>query len=267
MKKVLRSFLEESSKIANQIEVTSDIVYKLLSRGAVFHNLSSIDVINTLESEFKDHTTNVKEACGKYINNTLKFMKIVKSAANGRVKNVKMDNSTFYLEYSENSKIDIAKITDGARGLWLTQGEIEYGRDIIKIGKSEVEIITKNGIRNYTDLADNSDIALTFYTSEGELEVNLYPDKQDKDKIIVEVSNKKEILEKFKNCKEELGENCSLGGCLVYNAIEQGYFERSGKLIRSEAMSQSNGQTKKSSWIEREERRRAPSLEETVSRA
>ncbi|WP_341811031.1 ankyrin repeat domain-containing protein [Wolbachia endosymbiont (group A) of Andrena bucephala] len=261
------SALKESSKIANQIEITSDIVYKLLSRGAVFHNLSSIDVINTLESEFKDHTTNVKEACGKYINNTLKFMKIVKSAANGRVKNVKMDNSTFYLEYSENSKIDIAKITDGARGLWLTQGEIEYGRDIIKIGKSEVEIITKNGIRNYTDLADNSDIALTFYTSEGELEVNLYPDKQDKDKIIVEVSNKKEILEKFKNCKEELGENCSLGGYLVYNAIEQGYFERSGKLIRSEAMSQSNGQTKKSSWIEREERRRAPSLEETVSRA
>ncbi|GFR19820.1 ANK_REP_REGION domain-containing protein [Trichonephila clavata] len=262
MKKI--SALKKSSKVENDIEVASGIVCKLVSKGAVLHNLSSIDVIDTLESEFKDHKTNMKKAHEECFNNTFKFMEIVKRAATGRVKNAKMDNSTFYLEYSEESIIDVAKITDGARDLGLTQGEIKYGRDIIKIGKSEVEIITANGIRHYTDLADGSDIVLTFSTSLGELEVNLYPDKQDK--IIVEVSNKKEILEKFKNCKEELGENCSLGGYLVYNAIEQGYFERSGKLMRSEAMSQSNGQTKKSSWVEREEIRRAPSFEETVSR-
>ncbi|MFP3022191.1 MAG: ankyrin repeat domain-containing protein [Wolbachia sp.] len=229
MKKI--SALKKSSKVENDIEVASGIVCKLVSKGAVLHNLSSIDVIDTLESEFKDHKTNMKKAHEEYVNNTLEFMKIVKSAATGRVKNAKMDSFTFYLEYSEDSKIDIAKITNGARDLGLTQGEIEYGRDIIKIGKSEVEIITNNDIRHYTDLADNSNIVLTFYTSLGELEVNLYPDKQDK--IIVEVSNKKEILEKFKNCKEELGENCSLGGYWVYGAIEQGYFERSGKLCQS----------------------------------
>ncbi|MGL9759422.1 MAG: hypothetical protein ACR5LA_12040 [Wolbachia sp.] len=71
----------------------------------------------------------------------------------------------------------------------------------------------------------------------------MYPDKKDKDKIIVEVSNKKEILERFKNCKEELGKNCSLGGYWVYDAIEQGYFERYGKLMRSETISQSNRKT------------------------
>ncbi len=69
------------------------------------------------------------------------------------------------------SIIDVAKITDGARSLGLTQGKIEYGRDIVKIGKSEVEIITENGIRHYTNLADNSNIVLTFSTSLGELEV------------------------------------------------------------------------------------------------
>ncbi|WP_265016111.1 ankyrin repeat domain-containing protein [Wolbachia endosymbiont (group A) of Anoplius nigerrimus] len=248
MKKI--SALKESSEIA------SGIIYKLVSKGAVLHNL------DRLESGFKDHKTNIKRAHKNYMNNALEFTKIVKNAAAGRVKDVKMDNSTFYLEYSEDSTINVAKIIDGARDLGLVQGEIEYGRDIIKIGKSEVEIITANGIRNYTDLADNSDIVLTFHTSQGKLDVRLYPDKQDK--IIVEVSNKKEILEKFKNCKEELGKNCSFGGDSVYDAIEQGYFERSGKLMRSEAMSQSNGQ-KKGSWCERISR--ASNSEQTTSRA
>ncbi|GFQ64086.1 ankyrin repeat domain protein [Trichonephila clavata] len=233
---LLDCIIARISELGKNPKVASDIVCKLVSKGAVLHNSSSIDVINTLESEFKDHKTNMKKAYEEYVNNTLEFMKIAKNAANGEVKDAKMDNSTFYLEYSEDSKIDVAKITDGARSLGLTQGEIEYGRDIIKIGKSEVEIITQKGIRYYTDLADGSDIVLTFSTSLGELEVNLYPDKQDK--IIVKVSNKKEILEKFKDCKEELGKNCSLGGYLVYNAIERGYFERSGKLCQpSEIMS------------------------------
>ncbi|MGL9759184.1 MAG: ankyrin repeat domain-containing protein [Wolbachia sp.] len=249
--------LEKNPKVA------SDIICKLVSRGAVFGNKVDIDVIDTLD-EFKDHKANMIKAYADYISNAHKFIEVAKSATNSELNDVRIGNSTFYLEYSEDSTIDIAKITDGARDLGLTQGEIKYGRDIIRIGKSEVEIITANGIRHYTDLAGN--IVLTFSTSLGELEVNLYPDKQDKDKIIVEVSNKKEILEKFKNCKEELGKNCLLGGYRVYDAIEQGYFKRSGKLMRSEVMSQSNGQTKKSSWVGREEIRRAPSFEETVSR-
>ncbi|MDX5526501.1 MAG: hypothetical protein O7167_01240 [Wolbachia endosymbiont of Andrena nigroaenea] len=155
--------IKRISKLKKNPKVASGIICKLVSKGAVLHNLSSIDVIDTLESESKDHKTNMKKAHEEYVNNTLKFMKIVKSAANGKVENAKIDNSTFYLEYSEDSTINVAKITDGARDLGLVQGEIEYGRDIIKIGKSEVEIITENGIRNYTDLADNSDIVLTFY--------------------------------------------------------------------------------------------------------
>src|SRR6266576_2594747 len=225
--------IKRISELEKNPKVASDVVCKLVSKGAVLHNLSSIDVIDTLESEFKDHKTNMKKAHEEYVNNTLEFMEIVKSAATGRVKNAKIDNSTFYLEYSENSKIDVAKITDGARDLGLTQGEIEYGRDIIKIGKSEVEIITENGIRNYTDLADNSDIALTFYTSKGELEVRLRPDVKDKNHIKVEVHNQ-DLLERLKNCEEEIGKNCLLGGSSVNEAIKQGFFTtRFGKLRQS----------------------------------
>ncbi|MDM8335079.1 hypothetical protein [Wolbachia pipientis] len=43
-----------------------------------------------------------------------------------------MDSSTFYLEYSEDSTIHVAKITDGARNLGITQREEGYGRNIIK---------------------------------------------------------------------------------------------------------------------------------------
>src|SRR6266576_1832720 len=225
--------IKRISELEKNPKVASDVVCKLVSKGAVLHNLSSIDVIDTLESEFKDHKTNMKKAHEEYVNNTLEFMEIVKSEATGRVINAKIDNSTFYLEYSENSKIDVAKITDGARDLGLTQGEIEYGRDIIKIGKSEVEIITENGIRNYTDLADNSDIALTFYTSKAQLEVRLRPDVKDKNHIKVEVHNQ-DLLERLKNCEEEIGKNCLLGGSSVNEAIKQGFFTtRFGKLRQS----------------------------------
>ncbi|MFP3025920.1 MAG: hypothetical protein ACEY3L_06595 [Wolbachia sp.] len=161
----------------------------------------------------------------------------MENAANGELDDARIDNSTFYLEYSEDSTIDVAKITDGARILGLTPGIMEYGRDLIKVGKSEVEIITQGEIRNYTDLAKGSDIVLIFRTSLGELKVRLYPDEQNEDQIKVEVQDRAP-LERLKHYKEELGKNCLLGGLSVNEAIEQGYFFRSGKLCQpSETLS------------------------------
>ncbi|MDG7056534.1 MAG: hypothetical protein LKM43_00010 [Wolbachia endosymbiont of Penenirmus auritus] len=228
-------------------KVASDIICKLVSRGAVFYNKNSMDVMGELELEFKDHKANIKKAHADYINNAHKFIKIAKSATNSKLNDARIGNSTFCLEYSEDSKVDVAKITDGARNLGLAQEETGYGRDVIKIGKSEVEIITVNGIRHYTDLIDGSDIVLIFYTSLGELEVRLYPDMQNKNLVKVEVKDQ-EMWEKLKNCKEEIGENCSLGGYLVYDAIEQGYFERPGQ--PSEKIILPNEQ-KKGKWCER----------------
>ncbi len=250
------SELKKNSRIASDVEVASRIVCNLVSKGVVLHTISSILVIDELE-EFKSHKANMVKAYESYAKRSLKFMEIVKNATTGKVKNVKVDNSILYLEYSENSVVEVAKIINEAN---LTHGSIESRRDVIAIGESEVEIITEDGIRNYTNLTGN--IVLTFYTSLGKIDVKLYPDVQDKSKIIVEASNKEEVLEKFKGYEEELGESCLLGGDRVYDAIEQGYFERSGGyLIRPEVISESNNK-----WTEREELRRTSDPRREVSR-
>ncbi len=247
--------MKKISELEKNPKVASNIICQLVSKGAVFGN--TVDA-NTLTSEFKEHKTNLKKAYRDYISNSHKFIEIAKSATNSELKDARVDNSVFYLEYSKDSKIDIIKITDGARDLGLTDGDVKCGRNIVKIGNSEVEVKTEDGIRNYTDLTEGSDVILTFYTSLGNVDVRLYPDIQNKSKIIVEVSNREEILEKFKGREEELGNDCALGDYWVYYAIEQGYFERSGGLMRPEVISESNKQ--KGSWVERidKDSRRGP---------
>ncbi|QDH18675.1 hypothetical protein wCauA_03470 [Wolbachia endosymbiont of Carposina sasakii] len=256
------SELRKSSEGSRNIEVASGIVCQLISKGAILYNISSIYVIDELE-EFESHKANMKNAYADYENRALDFITIVQSATSGKVRDVKIDNSTLCLEYSQDSKVDVAKITNGARGLGITQEGVQYGRNIIKIGKSEVEIITENAIRNYVGLADGSNIVLTFDTGLGELEVRLYPDKQNLIKVEVEDQEK---WKKLQNCEERIGEKCLLGGCSVRDAIERGFFTRSGELIRSETISQSDA-TKVGPWAKREKMRKASSLEETVGRS
>ncbi|MGL9725366.1 MAG: hypothetical protein ACR5KV_01100 [Wolbachia sp.] len=187
----------------------------------MLNTLSSMIVIDTLE-EFEDHKANLKEARKSYVSNSLRFLEAAKSASTGRVEDARVDNFSFYLQYLKNSIVEVAKIIDKAN---LTHRSIECRRDVVAIGESEVEIITERGIRNYANLTGN--IVLTFYTDLGKIDVRLSSDEQDRNKIIVEVSNKKEILEKFKNCKEELGKGCVFCGYCVYDTIEQEYFKRS----------------------------------------
>ncbi|WP_342068428.1 ankyrin repeat domain-containing protein [Wolbachia endosymbiont (group B) of Melanargia galathea] len=186
-------------QVERDIEVASRIVCNLVKRGAVLETLSSIIVIDKLE-KFKDHKANLKEARKSYIHYSLRFLEAAKNATTGKVKEAKMDNFTFCLKYSKNSIVEVAKIING------TDESTEFRRDVIAIGESEIEILTEGGVRNYTDLIGN--IVLTFHTDLGKVDARLYSDVQDEGKIIVEVSNKEEILEKFKNYKEELGENC-----------------------------------------------------------
>ncbi|MGL9681859.1 MAG: hypothetical protein ACR5K2_02615 [Wolbachia sp.] len=82
-----------------------------------------------------------------------------------------MDNSALYLEYSDDRTVYVVKITDGARNLWLTREEDGYGRDVIRIGKSEVETTTVSVMRHYMNLTDSSNVALIFDISKGKLEV------------------------------------------------------------------------------------------------
>ncbi|WP_338062150.1 ankyrin repeat domain-containing protein [Wolbachia endosymbiont of Cylisticus convexus] len=203
-------------QVERDIKVASRIVCNLVSKGAVLETLSSIIVIDKLE-KFEGHKANLKEARKRYVRYSLRFLEAAKSATTGTVKEAKMDNFTFYLKCSKNSTVEVAKVING------TGESTGLRRDVIAIGESEIEILTENGVRNYTNLTGN--IVLTFHTDLGKVDVRLYPDVQDKSRIIVEVSNKEDILEKFKNCKEELGEDCFLGNYSVYDAIKQGYFK------------------------------------------
>ncbi|MCA7010126.1 ankyrin repeat domain-containing protein [Wolbachia endosymbiont of Tribolium confusum] len=228
--------MERIGELGKNPEVASRIVCKLVSIGAVLYNKDNMKVIDTLESEFKEHKGNMIEAYYDYIYSTLDFMEVIKGAViNGVVRNAKIDNTTLYSEYSEDSIINVAKLTEKASELRRAQGNIDYERDIIKIGKSEVAIITKDGIRNYTNLADDSDIVLTFPTTQGKLKVRLYPDKQNKNWIKVEVRDQ-EKLKKLKDCGEKIGVNCLLGGYSVYDAIKRGYFKRPTGIFQGERL-------------------------------
>uniref|UniRef100_A0A3B0JG30 Phosphocholine transferase AnkX n=1 Tax=Wolbachia endosymbiont of Aleurodicus floccissimus TaxID=2152762 RepID=A0A3B0JG30_9RICK len=213
-------------QVERDIEVASRIVCNLVKRGAVLETLSSIIVIDELE-KFKDHKANLKEARKSYIHYSLRFLEAAKNATTGKVKEAKMDNLTFYWKYSSGSIVVVPIITN-------SDESTEFRRDVIAIGESEIEILTEGGIRNYTDIIGN--IVLTFDTDLGKVDARLYPDVQDEGKIIVEVSNKEEILEKFKNYKEELGENCLLGGSSVYDAIKQGYFKGPEKVLEKDSI-------------------------------
>ncbi|MBA8754953.1 ankyrin repeat domain-containing protein [Wolbachia endosymbiont of Drosophila bicornuta] len=238
----------ELNKLKRSSKVASDIVCNLVSAGAVLYTRNSIDVIEELELEFKFHKNNIVDSYTCHINNAHKLIKVARSATDGRLNDVRMDNAVFYLEYSEGSTIDAAMITDGVRDQ-LSQKQVGYRRNIIKIGKSEVEIIKEDGIRNYTNLADNSDIVLIFYTSQGELEVRLFPDTKNKDLIVVKVNNQ-DLLKQLKNCKEELGKNCLLGGYSVHDAIKRGYFEKHETLRQSSEKITLSNEKKKNSWCE-----------------
>ncbi|WP_341823068.1 ankyrin repeat domain-containing protein [Wolbachia endosymbiont (group A) of Clivina fossor] len=267
--------MKRISELEKNPKVASSIICQLVSKGAVFGNTVDANMINILTSEFKEHKANMKKAYRDYISNAHKFIEVAKSATNSELKDARVDNSVFYLEYSKDSKIDITKITDGTRGLGLTHGDVKCGRNIVKIGNSEVEIKTENGKRNYTDLIEGSDIVLTFYTSLGELKVRLYPDEANKNWIKVEVSEEGLLLldeidsynqaiedcnEGIENC-EEIGQNCLLGGLSVIEAIDRGVFARSGGLMRPEVISESNNK-----WTEREELRRTSDPRREVSR-
>ncbi|MFP3031356.1 MAG: hypothetical protein ACEY3M_09555, partial [Wolbachia sp.] len=67
----------------------------------------------------------------------------------GELIDVEIDNTTSYIEFSGNSKVEVAKILR------------KLGSNILKIGNDAVEVKSeKGGIRNYTDISDVSSVML-----------------------------------------------------------------------------------------------------------
>ncbi len=66
------------------------------------------------------------------------------------------------MKFSENSKVNIARVLEGTRNLGLTTGEVKLGGDVIEVGNSKVEVRSeKEGERNYVDVSDNSAFEIT----------------------------------------------------------------------------------------------------------
>lgn len=207
-------------------EIAANIICKLISKGGYIDSRTEDlwgleDILESYEEdiaraeqEFKECYNNLKKAAEEAVNDR------------GLVKELKIDNATVYVTYSEDSSINIAKFAEGVKKSGLKEGNVICGQNIVRIGESEVSVEIKDSIRNYTDLSDNSDITLTFYTSLGEeLKIRLRTDTNNRGRVTVEVFDQ-EKFNRLKDSGEKIGENCRLGGLSVYEAIDQGCFYR-----------------------------------------
>ncbi|WCR59126.1 MAG: hypothetical protein PG978_000540 [Wolbachia endosymbiont of Ctenocephalides felis wCfeF] len=254
----LSSYEDVSNELTDDknIEITRNIMSDLLLRGGRVKRSSFYD--DKLLYATYGFSYEIFAECEE-IDNRLKniaYESIVNKSEQAQKDGLKVDrdNGYFYAKYPQDSVIEVAKILNNEE-----VKNLNLSVSILKIGESVVRIENEEGIRNYTDLTDGSDIVLTFYTSLGEPEVRLYPDTQDTNLIRVEI-NSQDLLEQLKNCNEKIGKNCLLGGLPVSEAIEQGSFVRSGKSMRSEVIGQSD-RKQMDSWAMREELRRISGTE------
>lgn len=137
------------------------LIRKLMLNGAEFHdtlleNKLIGEIYNELQPEIQpqiDERLEELEKAGE------------SAVQEGELIDVEIDNTTSYIEFSGDSKVEVAKILR------------ELGSNIVKIGNDAVEVKSeKGGIRNYIDMSDESSIILEFPTSIGKLNIILYHD-------------------------------------------------------------------------------------------
>ena len=210
-------------------EEARDIMHKLILRGATFDD----DLLQVDERINKTYKQLQQELQPQLYNQLTKLREVAESAAiGGTIKDVEFDHRTFYMEFSKESVVDVKKVINGTKKLGFDSGNLKLGGDIVKIGESEVEIKTEeDGKVNYLDLSDNSSIKITFHTNRGDLDVNLFHDPKNHDKVQVRVNDPK-LWEEFKT--EDVVKNCLLGGVPIEKAVKNGNFTRCGKLSSTE---------------------------------
>ncbi len=157
----------------------------------------------------------------------------------GELIDVEIDNTTSYIEFSGDSKVEVAKILR------------ELGSNILKIGNDAVEVKSeKGGIRNYIDMSDESSIILEFPTSIGKLNIILYHDVKKYDQVQVRVENK-EMWAELQKRGEEIGKNCLFGGVKLQEAVEKGNFTRCGIWSEKYAIKEVSNNEVLSPWVNR----------------
>ncbi|RDD34861.1 hypothetical protein Wcon_01024 [Wolbachia endosymbiont of Cylisticus convexus] len=211
------------------------IMRKLMLSGAEFHdtllqNKLIGEIYNELQPEVQpqiDERLEELEKAGE------------SAVQEGKLIDVEIDNTTSYIEFSGDSKVEVAKILR------------ELGSNILKIGNDAVEVKSeKGGIRNYIDMSDGSSIILEFPTSIGKLNIILYHDVKKYDQVQVRVENK-EMWSKLQERGEEIGKNCLLAGVKLKEAVERGNFTRCGIWNEKYAIKEVSNNEVLSPWVNR----------------
>ncbi|WP_341823830.1 hypothetical protein [Wolbachia endosymbiont (group A) of Agelastica alni] len=214
------------------------LIRKLMLNGAEFHdtlleNKLIGEIYNELQPEVQpqiDERLEELEKAGE------------SAVQEGELIDIEIDNTTSYIEFSEDSKIEVAKVLGRNR---------ELGSNILKIGNDAVEVKSeKGGIRNYIDMSDESSIILEFPTSIGKLNIILYHDVKKYDQVQVRVENK-EMWAELQQRGEEIGKNCLFGGVKLQEAVEKGNFTRCGIWSEKYAIKEISNDEVLSSWVNR----------------
>jgi hypothetical protein len=229
-----------------------DIIRKLELNGADFDELDNFNGLD--DKKIIEICNKVKKKVEPQVHDRLmKLREVAENAtATGTVENVEIDNKTFFIEFSPNCAVEVAKVVEGAKSLGLSKGDLKVGGNIIKIGSDEVEVKTgENGERDYVDISDDSSFIVTFSTSLGELNVRVYQDVKNYDQIQVEVENK-ELWNKLQKTGEIVGQGCLFGGISVKTAVEKGYFIRSGRSESTELIKRAEPKSNETiSWADK----------------
>ncbi|WP_264336584.1 MULTISPECIES: hypothetical protein [unclassified Wolbachia] len=211
------------------------VIRKLMLSGAEFHdtllqNKLIDEIYNELQPEVQPQIDRQLEELEKASESAVQ---------EGELIDIEIDNATLYIEFSEDSKVEVAKILR------------ELGSNILKIGNDAVEVKSeKGGVRNYTDMSNGSSVMLEFPTSIGKLNVILYHDVKKYDQVQVRVENK-EMWAELQKRGEEIGKNCLFGGVKLKEVVERGNFTRCGIWNEKYAIKEISNDEVLSSWVNR----------------
>ncbi|MGL9761048.1 MAG: hypothetical protein ACR5LB_02340 [Wolbachia sp.] len=211
------------------------IMRKLMLSGADFHdtllqNKLIGEIYNELQPEVQPQIDKRLEELEKAGESAVQ---------EGELIDVEIDNTTSYIEFSDDSKVEVAKILR------------ELGSNILKIGNDAVEVRREQGgARNYVDVSDGSSVVLEFPTSIGKLNVILYHDVKKYDQVQLRVENK-EMWAELQKIGEEIGKNCLFGGVKLKEAVERGSFTRCGIWSEKYAIKEVSNDEVLSPWVNR----------------
>ncbi|WP_265029623.1 GumC domain-containing protein [Wolbachia endosymbiont (group A) of Philonthus cognatus] len=210
-------------------------IYEFLHKKKIFQIISEGASLNEFSNKEHEDFVNVicsdRDALDKRNANLSNLKELALESTINKSKQIneydfelEIDNGYFYIDYPQNSTIEVAKIfnNEKAKDLNLNIG-------IVQVDKSIIRVENIRGMRNYTDISRGS-IEMSFTTKVGEISIYLYPSEEDSNKIEVRLTDQVRFS-KLEN-KSNLGQDCLLGGKSVLAAIENGYFERNSSVFK-----------------------------------